>query len=212
MHYLRDPEKINVQVWERIRELAVLDRFSSEERQLVLHLIRECGDPALAERIHFSPNAIEAGKNALKNYAYILYDYETVRCGLDQALLTQEPMSFVSKALVISLAKANKQTRAMASISQWKKYSKGCIALFGKSGSALCHLLELLRAREMEAPALVIATNAGFVNAGECKQFLIESFDELGVEFIVVEGTYGGVTLASTAMNALLMLQRETYV
>ena len=149
-NYLRDPEKITAQTFDRIRELTNLDRFSSDEKQVVLQMIRTCGDPSLAEKIRFSPNAIEAGKKAIKKYACMLYDSESVKCGFDEKLLYQEPMCFINKATVISQAKANKQTRAMTAVDQWKNYSKDAIVIIGYSGTALTRLLELLKEGKLE--------------------------------------------------------------
>lgn len=210
--YLRDPEKIQSQTFDRIRELTNLERFSADEKQIVLHMVRSCGEPTLAEKIQISPDAIKVAKKAIKKYAGILYDYETVKCGLDDSLLYQEPMCFISKASVISQAKANKQTRAMTAIDQWKNYSQGCIAIFGHSSTALARLLELLKAKEMDYPALVIATNSGFINAEPSKRALIDSYDELGIEYITLEGTAGGSQLAAATMNALLMIQQDNYI
>ena len=211
-NYLRDPEKITAQTFDRIRELTNLDRFSSDEKQVVLQMIRTCGDPSLAEKIRFSPNAIEAGKKAIKKYACMLYDSESVKCGFDEKLLYQEPMCFINKATVISQAKANKQTRAMTAVDQWKNYSKDAIVIIGYSGTALTRLLELLKEGKLEQPALVIATTPGFVNAAEAKQGLIDQYSELSTEYILIEGEYGGCMLASAALNALLLIQKEIYV
>ncbi len=213
MHsYLRDPERIDTQTFDRIRELTNLDRFSNDEKQIVLQMIRTCGDPAMAERVCFSPNALEAGKKAIKKYACMLYDSENVKCGFDQELLYQEPMCFINKATVISQAKANKQTRAMTAVDQWKNYSKDAIMIIGHSGTALARLLELLKGGQLEQPALVIAANPGFVNTAAAKQLLIEQYSELNTEYIVVEGEYGGCMLAAATLNALLMIQKGIYI
>ncbi|MEZ5449769.1 MAG: hypothetical protein R3E89_12620 [Thiolinea sp.] len=39
-NYLRDPEKIERQTYDRIRELTTLDRFNQDEKQIVLHMVR----------------------------------------------------------------------------------------------------------------------------------------------------------------------------
>lgn len=211
-NYLRDPEKIDSQTFDRIRELTNLDRFSSDEKQVVLQMIRTCGDTSLAERIRFSPNAIEAGKKAIKRYACMLYDNESVQCGFNGELLYQEPMCFINKATVISQAKANKQTRAMTAVDQWKQYSKDAITVIGYSSTALARLLELLKGKKIDQPALVIATAPGFVNAVAAKQALIDQYSELSTEYITIEGEYGGCLLAAAALNALLMIQKGIYI
>ena len=211
-NYLRDPDKINAQTFDRIRELTNLDRFSSDEKQVVLQMIRTCGDPSLAERMRFSPEAIDTGKKAIKKYACMLYDSESVKCGFNEELLYQEPMCFINKATVISQAKANKQTRAMTAVDQWKNYSKDAIMIIGYSGTALARLLELLKEGQIDQPALVIATCPGFINAETAKQSLIDQYDELNTEYILIEGEYGSCMLAAAAVNALLMMQKGIYI
>jgi precorrin-8X/cobalt-precorrin-8 methylmutase len=211
-NYLSDPQKIESKTFDKIREQADLQRFSSDEKQIVMHMVRVCGEPALADKIHISPRAVKVGKRAVKKYANILYDFETVKCAMDDSLLYQEPMCFVSKAAIISQAKANKQSRAMTAVSQWKNYVKDSIAVFGYSSSALMYLLEMIKNKEFDKPALIIATNPGFVNAAEGKQLLMDSYDELEIEYITLEGTIGGSMLAAAALNALLKVQKEEFV
>ena len=211
MQYIRDPEKIEVQVWEHIRELSQLENFTVDQQQVVLYLIRACGEPSLAERVRFSPNAIEAGKKSIKKYAYMLYDHDTLGSTLDRKLLYQEPLCFINKSSVISMAKSTKQTRAMTAVDLWKPYLKNSIVVFGYSSTALCRLLELLKAEEVEKPALIIAMPSGFVNTEYGKKVLEESYDELGVEYILIEGRWGGIMFAAAAVNALLSIQQGIY-
>lgn len=212
-NYLCDPERIEQQTFDRIRELALLDSFSEDEQQVVLHMIRECGEPLLAEKVHFSPQATEVAKKAIKKYAPLLYDCDMVGGGLKPNLLYQEPLSFYNKSAVISQAKANKQTRAMTAIDHWKPYLDKSICVIGYSSTALMRLLEVLKDKDnKKKPALIIAMPPGFVNAAEAKQQLMGAHEELGVEYILVEGCWGGGMFAASAMNALLMIQQGTYV
>lgn len=212
-NYIRDPERIETESFDRIRELALLDSFSKDEQQIVLHLIRECGEPALAQKIHFSQNAIEAGKKSIKKYAHLLFDGEQVGRGFREDLIHQEPMSFYAKSVVISQAKALKQTRAMTAVDYWKPYLKNSICVIGQSSTALMRLLEVLHENDgKKKPALIIAMPSGFVNAADAKQKLVDSYAELEVEYILIEGRWGGAMFAATALNALLMLQQGIYI
>ncbi len=210
--YLCDPHKIEIETFDKIREQANLEGFSGDEIQIVLHMIRMWGEPGLADKIYFSPNAIDIAKKAIKNYANILYDVEPVKCALDESLLYQEPMCFIRKASAISQAKANKQSRAMTAVSHWKNYVNGSIAIFGQSSSALMYLLDMIKSKEFDKPALIIATNSGFVNAAKGKQLLRDSYADLEVEYITLAGTIGDSTLAAAALNALLKVQKGDFV
>lgn len=211
INYLRDPERIHQQNYEKIRELAPLDGFSLDQQQIVIQMVRAYGDPELANYVQFSENAISAARKAIKKRNNLLYDVELVKHALDNSLLYQEPLSFLGKASVISHAKASKQTRAMTAVDCWKPYLGGSIVLIGQSASALFRLLEILK-EGTPAPALIIGAARGFVNAAPAKQMLWDQREELGVECIVINGTRGGGVLAAVAMNALLMMQQGTYI
>ncbi|MBK8452638.1 MAG: precorrin-8X methylmutase [Thiofilum sp.] len=211
-HYQRDPERIEQQTYEKIRELVPLEQFTPDQQQVVLPVIRACGEPLIAERLRFSPQAIETAKKAIRHYAPILYDFDTVTSGLQSDLLYQEPLSFINKAVVISQAKAKKQTRSMTSIEYWRKYLAGAICLLGESSTALFRLLEMLKEEDASRPALIIATPAGFLQTTEAKQLLMDLYDELAVEYILIEGRWGGSMFATSIMNALLRIQKGIHL
>lgn len=210
-HYLRDPDRIRQQNYDKIRELAPLERFTRDQRQVVIHMVRAYGDPELADYVEFSDNAIDVALKQIKKRENILYDIELVHHALDATLLYQEPLGFLGKASVISQAKANKQTRAMTAVEHWRPYMADSIILIGQSATALFHLLELLK-EGAPKPALIIATSRGFVNAEPAKQALWDQREDLGLECIIVKGTRGGGVLAAATLNALLMIQQGKYV
>ncbi|MEN9433357.1 MAG: hypothetical protein RLZZ422_946 [Pseudomonadota bacterium] len=211
-HYQRDPERIEIETYTKIRELVPLDQFTHEQQQVVLPLIRACGEPGIAERVRFSPQALETAKRAIRNYAPILYDFDTVTTGLQNDLLYQEPLSFINKAVVISQAKANKQTRSMTSVEYWRKYLKGAICLLGESSTALFRLLEMIKYENAAKPALIVATPAGFLHTSEAKQVLMDLYHDLELEYILIEGRWGGSMFATSIMNALLKVQKGIYI
>lgn len=211
-HYVRDPKKIEATTYDLIRELVPLSAFSDDEQQIALHMVRACGEPALVEKLRISSKAVKKGKKAIKNYAHLLYDYDSVQCGLQADLLDQEPLCFINKANVVSQSKAKGQTRSMTAIDHWKPYLKNSIALFGHSSTALLYLLEQVKAEALPKPQLIIATPPGFVNTEEAKLLLENQYDDLGIEYILIEGQRGGSMLAAAAMNALLLMHHDRYV
>ena len=210
-HYTRDPDRIRQQSYAKVRELADLTRFTPEQQQVVIHMIRAYGDPDLAQHIRFSEKAIEVGLKAVKHQANLLYDIDIVRHTLDKRYVYQEPLSFLNRAQVISQAKLNKQTRTCTAVDFWKPYMRNSIVLFGQSGTALFRFLELLQ-EGAPRPSLVIAAARGFVNADNAKQALWAHKEEYDLECIVVEGSRGGGVLAGTAMNALMWMQANIYI
>lgn len=211
INFLRDPERIHQQNYEKIRELASLDHFTLDQQQVLIQMVRAYGDPDLPNYVQFSANAISAARKAIKKRNNLLYDVELVKHVLDESLLNQEPLGFLGKASVISHAKTSKQTRSMTAVDCWKPYLEGGIVLIGQSATALFRLLEILK-EGAPTPALVIGAARGFVNAEPAKRLLWDQHEELGLECIVVSGTRGGGVLAAAAMNALLMMQQGRYV
>jgi precorrin-8X/cobalt-precorrin-8 methylmutase len=210
-HYTRDPDRIRQQSYAKIRTLANLERFTPEQQQVVIHMIRAYGDPDLAQYIHFTDNAIEVGLKAVKHQYNILYDIDMVAHTLDKRRLYQEPLSFLHRAQVISQAKLNKQTRTGTAVEFWKPYMRNSLVLFGQSGTALFRFLELLQ-EGAPRPSLVIAAARGFVNADNAKQALWAHKADYGLECIMVEGSRGGGVLAGTAMNALMWMHANIYI
>lgn len=211
MQYLRDPDRIRQQNYDHIRELVDLERFTPKQQQVVIQMVRACGDLGLVDHLRFTENAVDTGIKGIKANENLLYDVELVRNSLDQKLLYQDPLSFLGKASVISQAKAHKQTRAMTAVDLWKPYIADSIVLIGQSATALFRLLELLK-EGTPAPSLIIAAARGFVNAEPAKQLLWNQREEYGIECIMVEGTRGGGVLASSAMNALMMMHHGHYI
>ena len=74
------------------------------------------------------------------------------------------------------------------------------VVLIGSAPTALEVLLELVAAKTMPAPALVIGMPVGFVGVAQSKRHLAES----GLVHIRLEGSKGGAGLVAAACNALL--------
>jgi len=74
------------------------------------------------------------------------------------------------------------------------------VVLIGSAPTALEVLLELVAAKTVPAPALVIGMPVGFVGVAQSKRHLAES----GLVHIRLEGSKGGAGLVAAACNALL--------
>lgn len=203
MAYLTDPERLHNQNLANLHALLDLSAFTPEQQPMVLAMVSAYGAPELAQHLRFSAGAMAAARKAIKKRQKVLYDVELVLHALDKSLLYQEPLGFLNRAAVISQAKHHKQTRAMVAVDYWQPHLEGSIVLIGEASTALWRLVELLRSGAPK-PALVIATACDFVQAAAAKQHLWDSHADLGVECILVSGTYGGAVLAATALNALL--------
>ena len=80
----------------------------------------------------------------------------------------------------------------------------GAIFLIGNAPTAafeLARLVELGKAK----PALIVATEVGYVGAAESK----EGVSKLSIPYIIVKGRKGGSTIAVAIFNALLNMAEE---
>lgn len=213
MKYETDPIKIRKKSFKSIREQVSLEHLGEQEQQIAVQMMQACGDLSILDNLRFSESVIEKGLEALEEDYDLLCDTDTVICGLKQKHLKNEPICLISKANVISQAKASKKTRSMTAVDSWKTYLPESIILIGNESTALFRLLELLEEIKDEdsdkKPALIIATPVGFTGAIESKQLLWEKHEELGIPCITLLGTRGSSNLTSTAMNALLKIQHN---
>ena len=210
--YETDPVKIRNASFDFIREQVTLDHLGKFEQRLAVEMIQASGDLSILDNLRFSESVVEKALDVLDQDYDLLCDTDSVICNLKQKYLKEEPISFISKANVISQAKSNKHTRSMTAVDLWRRYLDGSIILIGSEATALFRLLEILetlRDEQESLPALIIATPAGFAGASEAKQILWENHKELAIPCITLLGTRGSNNLTATAMNTLLKLHSE---
>ncbi len=208
--YESDPKKIRKRSMEYIREQTSLDHLNEHEQQIALRMIYTCGDLSLLDNLRMSENALVAGLEILEDDYELLCDTEVVIAALNQKNLEHEPVCLINKASVISQAKADKKTRSMLAVDQWKNYLPGSIVLIGNESTALLRLLEKLEEvdEDDKKPALIIATPVGFCSAMQSKDYLWEHHKKLKIPCITLLGTRGGGMMAATIMNTLIDIKR----
>jgi precorrin-8X/cobalt-precorrin-8 methylmutase len=201
------------------RSFAIIDSevpnqggFSSSEWEIVRRMIHTCADPALAEAIHFSSDAIESGVAALLEGRAIYADSNMIRAGLSLARLRSANPDYGKERIVCHVAdldvaqqaEATHLPRSLFAIRKARALLHGGIVVFGNAPVALLELNRMVLEDEVR-PALVIAMPVGFVHVVESKQELMS----LGVPFIAVAGRRGGSTLAVSAVHALCTLAQR---
>ena len=180
---------------------AALAALSTLQQDVLLRLIHSSGDPELAGHLRFGPGACEAALAALAAGAPILTDTamaaaavapmarrtfgNRVRSVLDWAP-DQAPVGSTRTAAGMAAALAGQ--------------AQPGLVLIGSAPTALEVLLELVAAKAVPAPALVIGMPVGFVGVAQSKRHLAES----GLVHIRLEGSKGGAGLVAAACNALL--------
>ena len=203
--YIRDPLEIERRSFLRIRELADLNGFDADERQVAMRLIHTCGEPGIVDDLSFGKEATAAGIEAVERGATVLCDVETVRQALSRKFLSGPIRCFLNAADIGAQAHQRRETRAMTALGHWPAHLAGSVVAIGNAPTALFRLLEMLE-NGAPRPALIVAMPVGFIGARESKEALIERAPALGVSWITLRGYRGGSTLTAAALNAIARL------
>ncbi len=210
MKFETDPLKIREKSNKAIRQQTNLDHLTQYEQRIVIQMILACGDTSIVENLRISDSFTEKCFEVFEEEDYeILCDTDSVICHLKEKYLRDEPVCLISKANVISQAKANKKTRSMTAVDLWEPYLDDSIIIIGDEPTALFRFLEVLNGDTDKKPALIIATPPGLEGATESKQHLWDLHEKLDIPCITLLGTKGSSAIASAAMNALLKIHQS---
>lgn len=185
-------------------ELASLgiDGIPGERLPIVKRVIHTSADFDYARNLHFSPDAVEAGKAAIAAGAHIVTDTKMAWSGVNKTTLAKfggDAQCFMSDEDVAIAAKERGVTRAAVSMEKACEVPDPLIIAVGNAPTALLRLDELIKEGRIK-PALVIGVPVGFVNVVESKQII----EQAGVPFIVAAGRKGGSNVAACICNALI--------
>jgi precorrin-8X/cobalt-precorrin-8 methylmutase len=200
--YLRDGAVIYERSFAIIRAEADLDRFTTEEAEIVVRMIHACGVVETAQHVVFATNLVAAARAALRDGAPVLCDAEMLAHGISRARLPaeNEVICTLREPRVPPLAEELKTTRSAAALELWAERLAGSVVAIGNAPTALFRLLEMLDAGAPK-PAAIIGIPVGFVGAAESKAAL--AADPRGVPFLIVRGRTGGSAITAAAINAL---------
>lgn len=200
------------------RSFEIIDReapehsFTAEQWQVARRMIHTVGDPGLAKDIRFSPNAVEAGVDALKKGRPMYVDSNMIRSGLSMARLRRVNPDYdpdrlhchVADEDVAALAKKEGLPRSLFAVKKAAPLLDGGIAVFGNAPVGLMELNRWI-VEDGGKPALVVGMPVGFVHVLESKEELMS----LGAPFICIEGRRGGSPLAVSVIHALCSLAED---
>lgn len=199
--YIKDPAAIYAKSFEMVRHEARLERFPEDIGETVIRLIHACGMPEIADDIAFTDTAVQAGREALKNGAPIFTDANMVAAGIIRRHLSgNDIICTLDDDGVADDAKTMKTTRSAAAVDRWVPRLEGAIVVIGNAPTALFRLLELIQ-EGVPKPAVVLGFPVGFVGAAESKDALASN--QMGLEFLTLQGRIGGSAIASASVNAL---------
>ena len=206
MSYIKNPMEIEETSFEIIGDEMGNHDFTEDELKVVKRVIHTTADFEYMELIEISKDAINVGKEILKNNPIIYTDTNMALSGINKKALEKlngKAICYVNLEEVHKEAKEKGITRSMAAVEKASADSVD-IFVFGNAPTALFRLKELIKEKKAN-PKLIIAVPVGFVGASESK----ENLEELNIPYITVKGRKGGSTVAASIINALMYMVVE---
>lgn len=202
-------EEIETESLRIIDEEAPAHNFTGGQWHVVRRMIHTTADFSLMGVTRFSPDAVQAGIEALRRGKPLYVDSNMIRSGLSMLRLRSVSKEYSPAAIachvadgdVVEEARRTGLPRSLHAVRKARKILDGSIAVFGNAPIALLELNRLIW-EEGIRPALVIGMPVGFVHVVESKDELMNA----GVPFVTVTGRRGGSPLAVSAIHALCAL------
>jgi precorrin-8X/cobalt-precorrin-8 methylmutase len=181
-------------------------RYSQLEWNIVRRVIHSTADFDFASSngIVFRNEPISSAFLAMKRKCAIVTDVDMVLSGINKNSIKKlglKASCHISDPSVIEDSKRLNKTRAQLAMRNASSEIHGGIVIIGNAPTSLLEVIKMVR-ENVSVPALIIGTPVGFVSASESKQDLLE----LGVPAISNIGRKGGSPVASSIINALMLI------
>ncbi|MBE9126565.1 MULTISPECIES: cobalt-precorrin-8X methylmutase [unclassified Coleofasciculus] len=177
--------------------------FTPDEYAIVRRVIHSTADFDFTQLIQFSPEAIEAGINAIQNKTPIITDVGMVKQGVAGMVAKTFGNPLIAAVEQAPVALPGK-TRTETGLIQCFEEYPDAIFTIGNAPTALLALCAKLPTSSIQ-PALVIGAPVGFISVLESKDMLAQT----AVPQIRVESRKGGSPVAAAILNALIVLAWE---
>jgi precorrin-8X/cobalt-precorrin-8 methylmutase len=164
-------------------------------------------DFARTGKIIFNNNPIDSAFNAIKNKCNIVTDVDMVLSALNKKSIAElglRTACYISDKIVIDKARKLNKTRSEMAMRYAAEEINGGIVAVGNAPTALYEIIKMVR-EKVTKPALVVGIPVGFVSASESK----EELKKINIPFISNEGRKGGSPVASSIVNAILLLYKS---
>ncbi len=172
---------------------------------VIRRVIHTTADFDYAEKLRFTPDAVERGAAALGRGAHIVTDTNMAKAGISRLSLERlggEVHCFMAEPLIAEKAKKGGTTRAVAAMEYAAEHYPRAVLASGNAPTALLKIADLIESGLR--PSLVVGVPVGFVNVIESKERLFSVCSRYDVPAIVAMGRKGGSTVAAAVCNALL--------
>ena len=189
------------------RALAEIDQSLRPEMDLppalyevARRIVYATGDSALASQLQISNSVLSAGAAALSARCAIVVDMPSIQVALMPVVQAgfANPLYCALEAITRPQRQRPRVASGMETLAQ--RYPKG-IYVIGQSAEALESLVVLIH-KQLISPALVIAAPPGPGSAMTAKA----SLRQTNTPWISLEGSRGGIAIATALMDALIEL------
>jgi precorrin-8X/cobalt-precorrin-8 methylmutase len=161
-------------------------------------------------KIIFHPKAIQSAFNAFSKKSFIVTDVEMVLHGLNKKTMGDLQLTgvcYINDPSCIEDSKKLEKTRSELAIQKAIDKINNGIVVVGNAPTALYEVISLIKEKKI-SPFLVIGIPVGFDSAVESKDELLK----LDVPYITNVGRKGGSSAASSIINALMLLYKESLI
>ena len=161
-------------------------------------------------RVLFHPNSLDSGFAAIASKCTIVTDVEMVLSAINKKAILDlglKTACYISDKEVARVAAATGQTRSECAMRHAAKEIDGGIVAIGNAPTALYEVLRMA-GEKIARPSLVVGIPVGFVSAAESKEALAKS----DIPYITNVGRKGGSPVASSIVNALLLLYQSGHL
>ncbi len=183
--------------------------FDTLQESILERIIHSSGDFSLQSSLRFSPSACEEAIRALQNGAKIFTDTymaESAISPMAKRTLNTEIkciLGMAPESIDSSLTTRSEigMRNMWLDLNHKDNLLNAPLVVIGSSPKALMSLLDLVESG-YPIPSLIIGMPVGFIGVSESKNRLLNS----KCQYIVLEGSKGGASIAAAATNALLRL------
>ncbi|MBU6230844.1 MAG: precorrin-8X methylmutase [Cyanobacteria bacterium REEB459] len=178
---------------------------SPSQYEVVRRVIYATGDLDYGSIIHFSESALPSGAAALAARTTIIVDVPMVQVGINPAIQGSFANPVYCSLDALTRPQKGKSQAAWGVETLAQRYPEA-IFVVGSSGVALATLVDLIELGKIH-PALVIGVPAGFLEPAVLKSRLQDTM----IPHVRIDGTKGGVVVATAIMDALVDLAWQAY-
>lgn len=186
----------------------ILLKAPTKHAAIIERVVHTTADPEFAKLLVISDKAVDAGVAAIKAGAKIVTDVKMIKAGINEARVKKfggKILSYIDDPRATKMANDESITRSTAAMRLAVEDGvNGAIFLIGNAPTAAFELARAVEAGTAK-PALIVATEVGYVDAAESKEVV----SKLPIPYIIVKGRKGGSTIAVAIFNALLNMAEE---